>query len=215
MTEPSSAEQHYFRTIEDAFIRLRGAPFLLSPADWRLARGWYEEGVPVEVVCGALQEVFERRAERSEAGKVQSLRYCAAAVEEAWRTRRELGSGGETVENYQMDVAGRLERLAARLPAAQARRDAWVERIRAAGEHAQAAEEALVALDRELVDEHLATLNAAARAELEAAVATSVERLGPLLAADLAATDRARLLRENARRRAGLPLLSLFSPDAR
>ena len=40
---------------------------------------------------------------------------------------------------------------------------------------------------------------------------------GPLrdrLAPEVLAADRERLLRERARRRAGLPLLSLFSPDA-
>jgi hypothetical protein len=215
MAELSNAESRYFRTIEDEFIRLRGSPFLLSAADWRLAQGWYEEGVPIEVVVGALREVFERRAERSEAGIVQSLRYCAAAVNEAWRARRELGVGQEAVEDYKMDVADRLERLADRLPPTLPRRDAWVERIRAAGTHAPTAEKALVELDRELIDGHLATLDALAHAELTAAVDASVERLGPKLADELATEDRARLLRDNARRLAGLPLLSLFSPDAR
>ncbi len=215
MTEPSSAEQRYFRAIEDEFIRLRGSPFLLTAADWRLSRAWFEEGVPVDLVCEALREVFERRAERSEVAKVQSLRYCAAAVEAAWRTRRELGSASAAVEDYQMDVEGRLERLAARLPAALERREEWSARIRAAGRSAREAEQALVELDRELIDEQLAGLDAAERAQLEGAVTASIERLGPKLAADIAAADRERLRRESARRRGGLPLLSLFSPDAR
>jgi len=212
--EPASEELLYFRAIEDAFIRLRGAPFLLSPGDWRLAQGWYARGVPVELVGAALEEVFARRAERGESGKVQSLRYCAAAVEEAWRTRRELSGGRAPDDDYRLDVARRLERLAQRLPATLARRGGWRRRIRAAGVEARSAETALAELDRELMDSHLASLEPAVRAALEAEVEASLARLGPELAAAVAAADRERLVRENARRAAGLPLLSLFSPDA-
>lgn len=205
-------DQEYFLAIEAAFVRLRGTPFLLSPADWRLAQDWHRRGIPLAVVDEALAEVFARRAARGEGAKVQSLRYCRHAVEEAWAARRELGAGAASRGAEPLPVAARLASLAAALPSALS--DAFGPRILGAGTEPAAAEEALAELDRELVG--------AARAELSreeaAAVATEVEaalaRLGERLPVEELAACRSRLLGQAVRRRAGLPLLSLFSPDA-
>lgn len=209
------SEKLYFRAIEDAFIELRGAPFLLSPADWRMVEGWWTEGIPLAVVLSALAEVFARREERGEGRKVQSLRYCAAAVEEAWRRRRELGGARQPVADLELDVAERLERLAARLPIGLARRGDWSRRIRAVGADPRQAEAALAVLDAELLNHCLESLEAAARAEIEAEAANAVAAMAGRMDSRTQAADRRRLVREGARRRAGLPLLSLFSPDAR
>lgn len=214
MTPSTSPEQEYFRQIEDTFIRLRGSPFLLSPSDWRLAQGWYEALIPVEVVCRALETLFEDRAERGTAGKVQSLRYCAAAVETAWRERRELGAAHAGGEAQAMDVEARLARLAQALPTSLPGRDGWAERVLAVGGVAKAAEEDLARLDREMIDASVAGLDAGVRQELEDSVESSLAVLRDRLAPDVLDEDRLRLLRERARRYAGLPLLSLFSPDA-
>jgi hypothetical protein len=208
-------ERRYFRAIEDAFIALRGAPFLLSPADWRLIEGWWTEGIPLEVVLPALSDVFARREERGEGRKVQSLRYCAAAVEEAWRRRRELGGARPPLTDLDLDVGARLERLAARLPRDLDRRQDWSRRILAAGTEARQAEATLAALDAELVAQALAALEPRSRGEIEAAAARAVATLADRTDAPTLEEDRRRLVGEGARRRAGLPLLSLFSPDAR
>lgn len=215
MTPATGEEFEYFRTVEDTFIRLRGTPFLLSPSDWRLATGWYQRGIPVSLVCRALAELFERRAERGEGGKVQSLRYCASAVEDAWRERRELGSENVARQRPAIDVAARLDSLANSLPADLEGLAVWAGRIRAVGEEPKEVERALVVLDSELVDRCVAGLKPASLASLEASVERSLEAVSQRLASDVLAADRERLLREAARRQARLPLLSLFSPDAR
>lgn len=214
MTHKASPEQEYFRQIEDTFIRLRGAPFLLSPGDWRLAQGWYDRLIPVEVVCRALETLFERRAERGAQGKVQSLRYCAAAVESAWRERRELGVAQPVGEKYAMNVEARLAALARALPETLPAREGWVERVSALSGAASAVEDGLARLDRQLIDACVAGLDADVLESLEGLVATSLAPLRDRLAPKVLAADRDRLLRERARRHAGLPLLSLFSPDA-
>src|SRR3954471_18904178 len=93
--EPSHA---YFQAIEEIFVALRGAPLLLSPADWQVSRRWHRDGIPLDLIRSALQEVFARRKERGAKGKISSLRYCAPAVEAAWAERRELTTPGEGAE---------------------------------------------------------------------------------------------------------------------
>ncbi len=88
MEEPASDEEAYATTVEEAFIAERGTPFLLSPKDWALIRGWREAGVPVDTVVRAVRETFERRRARGQAGKISSIAYCANAVEELWEMER-------------------------------------------------------------------------------------------------------------------------------
>ena len=214
MTETASPEHEYFRQIEDTFIRLRGAPFLLSPSDWRLAQTWHDEGIPVDLVCRALETLFQRRSESGREGKVQSLRYCAAAVEDAWRERRELGAVQVEGERYVMDVEARLDALAKALPPSLPAAEDWAARIRSLAGPATEVEEQLAQLDQELIAASLAQLDEKERRELEASVEESLAELRDRLAPEVLADDRRRLLGDRARRRAGLPLVSLFSPDA-
>src|SRR5437763_16109793 len=96
MSEPASApeaedsDHAYFQAIEEIFVELRGAPLLLSPADWQVARRWQREGIPLDLVRSTLEEVFAKRKERGAKGKISSLRYCAPAVEAAWADLRAL-----------------------------------------------------------------------------------------------------------------------------
>ncbi|HXO27368.1 MAG TPA: hypothetical protein VOA80_08500, partial [Thermoanaerobaculia bacterium] len=115
--ENDGLEDHaYFLAIEDHFVRLRGAPLLLSPADWQVARRWHRQGIPLELVRRALEEVFARRRERGAKGRISSLRYCAPAVEAAWTDHSELAAPGARVEAEAFDAASRLAALAAALP---------------------------------------------------------------------------------------------------
>ncbi len=202
----------YFQAIEATFVRLRGSPFLLSPADWRLAQDWHRRGVPLEIVDRALAETFARRAERGLTAKVQSLRYCRRAVEEAWEARRELGIAAPGGRAEPLALASRLRSLAAALPPGT--REAFAPRLLHLGGEAPAIEEGLAALDRELLAAAAATLSDGDRSALEAEVEAGLSALARRLPAAELADCRRRLTAQAVRRRAGLPQLSLFSPDA-
>ena len=62
MDDPELDEAAYATKVEEAFIAERGTPFLVSPKDWTLIRGWREDGVPVDVVVRAVAIVGPRRA---------------------------------------------------------------------------------------------------------------------------------------------------------
>src|SRR5436305_902597 len=109
----------YFQAIEEIFVALRGAPLLLSPADWQVARRWHGEGVPLDVVRSTLEEVFAKRKERGAKGRLSSLRYCAPAVEAAWADLRELSAPARRAEAAALPAApaARPGRAAARAQA--------------------------------------------------------------------------------------------------
>lgn len=212
------ADREYFETIEEEFIRLRGAPLLLSPADWRLADRWRREGVPLSLVLESIRLAFERRAERQVASpaarqrKVNSLRYCRPAVEKAWAEYRELGgASARQPRPAAIDVRARLQALADAIPPATADLERWRQRLLELQGSAPAVEDRLVGLDRELVDRAFELLplpeKETVAAEAEAALGRMASRVDPERLADL----RRRMVRRLVRERLGLPLLSLFA----
>lgn len=208
-------EDHaYFQAVEEIFVRLRGAPLLLSPADWQVARRWHREGIPLDLVRHALEGVFEKRKERGSKGKISSLRYCAPAVEAAWSERRELVAPGERLEAPPFDSSARLQALAAALPAGLAGRDGFTTRIVAISGEPQDIEEQLAVLDRELLKSAEASLDGTGRAEVDAAVEKTLSGLRGRLPAGELESSRERLTWQVLRQRLALPVLSLFSPEA-
>lgn len=214
------SDQEYFQAVEAVFLRLRGSPLLLSPKDWRTAQAWHRQGIPLDVVERALEEVFERRRERGDDRKVSSLRYCAPAVEAWWKRLRELTAPGDrtAVERGEpaLELAPRLEALASALPEELSRRNEVAERIRALAEEddPRRVEEALGALEADLLDALLADLPEDDRAALEGEAEASLASLADRMTREDARRTRDRLMRQKARRRAGLPTLSLFAPEA-
>lgn len=200
----------YFRAIEDAFVRLRGAPLLLSPADFQVAARWQRDGVPLGLVLATLEEVFAKRRERGTRGRINSLRYCAPAVEEAWADVQELqGPARPEDDGAGLDVAERLAALAAALPDGS-EWDAWRSRILALEGAAAEVEEALRGLDGGLVAELDRGLAADERERLSAEVEAIVEGLRDRFPdAELVAL-RGRLFRQRLRKARGVPVLSLF-----
>lgn len=84
-------EAAYFRTIEERFCALRGAPMLLSPRDWALIAEWWAEKVPLLVVLEAVEDVFAARARRGDgADRINSLTYARSEVLRRWRLHREM-----------------------------------------------------------------------------------------------------------------------------
>ncbi|MDX1999007.1 MAG: hypothetical protein SF066_14925 [Thermoanaerobaculia bacterium] len=213
---PASEEHRYFRAIEAVFVDLRGAPLLLSPSDWRVAQGWYRQGIPLDLVTRGLTEIFAKRAERGATGFVSSLRYCARAIEALWAEARELqGAAASRRAEPAFDLEARLGALAAALPADLADRERWAAALEAcAGDGSEATEAALESLDHELLAAVLGDLDGPAREALEAEVEAALARLGDRLAGEDRVRTRERLQRDRVRRRLGLPVLSLFAPEA-
>jgi hypothetical protein len=211
--EPDS-DHAYFQAVEEIFVELRGAPLLLSPADYRVAQRWHREGVPLDLVRRTLEEVFAKRQERGAKGKVNSLRYCAPAVEAAWSDLKELTAPGQRATAPAFEVAPRLAALAAALPASLASREDWADRITGLAGAPQEVEDRLASLDGILLDAAVSSLAAEERADLDEAVEKTLTMLRGRLPADEIETSRARLFRQTLRRRLGLPVLSLFSPEA-
>lgn len=138
----------YFQEIEAHFAHRRGTPFILSAKDWALMQQWAANGIPLPVVIEALDAVFDKREAAGK--KVNSLSYCKHAVKEMWEERKALAVGGEEVVPEE-DPSARLELLAAALEATPA--SAFASRVRelAALRSLPRIEEALMALEEEMI----------------------------------------------------------------
>ncbi|MDX1503376.1 MAG: hypothetical protein R3325_13520 [Thermoanaerobaculia bacterium] len=213
--EGSQEDHAYFQAIEATFLRLRGSPLLLSPADWRVARRWRRAGLPLTLVERTLEEFFAARARRGAEGRVNSLRYCAPAVERAAREWRRLTAPAAAGEPEAFDLERRLSALAEALPAGLRGRSRRAAEIRGLRGEPEEIENRLGELDRALVEEASERLGADERAELEEEAALALTHLGGRLSPEELGRIRERLVRRAVRRRAGLPTLSLFSAEAR
>ena len=177
-------EVAYYRAVEDHFARLRGTPFLFTPKDFALLRGWWSEAVPLAAVMAGIGEVVARRRERGE-DPVSSLAYCRHAVARHVK-RLSVAAVGGTALGAEVDVPARVRSYVAA-----------VERAARSCADSPEVAEALAALARAVttlpVDAPAAALEATA-ASLEAtaldaaAAALSGERRAALLAA-VAATE--------------------------
>lgn len=68
-------------------MRRRGRHLLLSPVDWALVDSWEKRGVPLRIVLGVIDEVFDQiDDDPKRTGSVRSLSYCKDAVENRYRS---------------------------------------------------------------------------------------------------------------------------------
>lgn len=205
----------YFQHLERVFIELRGAPLLLSPADWQVARGWHREGIPLELVEATLREVFERRLAEGKEDRVNSLRYVKSAVTRAWRAQQKLqAAAAPTAPAEAFDLRERLARLARALPDSLPDRASFCEQIQALDGDLETVERGLTELDQALLESAETKLDEAARAAFEKALARTHQSLGVRLPAEELTRADAPLRRHVLRRLLALPVLSLFAAEA-
>lgn len=208
----------YFLAIEEIFLRLRNSATLLPPADYHVALRWHEAGIPLDLIERVLEDVFakwkERGKERGARGKLSSLRYCAPAVEAAWAELRELTAPGERVEAPPFQIPARLRALAAALPESLPGREEIASRITLLAGDPPTVEEKLSDLDNEMLKRAGAALDEAGSAEVEVAVEKTLAGLRARLPVAELDRSRERLRYQILRQRLGLPVLSLFSPEA-
>lgn len=214
-TVDEELEDHpYFKAVEEIFLELRGSPLTLQPSDWHQAARWNQEGIPLDLVREVLAEVFAKRKKRGVKRKVSSLEYCAPAVEKAWRQRQELTGPGRREEAPPFDAGERLRALAAALPENLPGRAELAARMTGLAGDPQAIEEDLARMDREMLTAAAATLGPGPQAEIGTAVMSTLESLSGRLPPEELERSRERLTLQVLRQRLGLPMLSLFSPDA-
>jgi hypothetical protein len=138
----------YFQEIEAHFAHRRGTVFILNAKDFALMQKWAADGVPLPVVIEAIDSVFDKQ--EAQGKKVNSLSYCKHAVKEMWDERKALAVGAEGVAPEE-DPSARLDALASALESTPAA--AFVPRVRelAALRSLPKIEEALMALEEELI----------------------------------------------------------------
>ncbi|MBZ0111537.1 MAG: hypothetical protein K8J08_03680 [Thermoanaerobaculia bacterium] len=220
-----TSRREYFQAIEELFIDLRGAPLLLSPADWQVAKKWHGEGIPLATVEEAVREIFARRDERRDGDRINSLRYCKSAVEKAWHDLQEIrgpglhaqsqhaggeGPGGSLMSSPQTSLSDRLLRLADSLPASLTDREIWQNRITELTGDVDAIEKELVRLDHRLLEELEGNLSDAERRRLCEEVERALDRVRSRLAVAELNALRNRLMRQRIRKELEVPMLSLI-----
>ncbi|HUX07557.1 MAG TPA: hypothetical protein VMX35_09620 [Acidobacteriota bacterium] len=77
----------YFLKIEALFSALRGRSLLLSPADYQLAKGWFDRGVPLSCVLRGIRNAYFKKLAESEEPdeEVRNLSWCRWAVQREWK----------------------------------------------------------------------------------------------------------------------------------
>lgn len=206
--------QAYFEAIERVFVRLRGAPLLLSPTDWQVAKGWFEARIPLGLVQESIELVFARREERGAQGRIQSLRYCEEEVRRAWDEARKLEAGGFRKTAVVMDVNARLSALAGALPAGLPDGDRWRSRIMQLSGSADEVELGLAEMDSDLLEAAERALDSSDRDRLASRAERALASLRDRVPETEIESARDRVRRGVLRELAHLPLLSLFSPEA-
>jgi len=83
----------YYQAIAREFLRLRGAPFFLSPRDLAVVAGWEEEGIPLEVVLEGIGRVFEAGRAPARSRKGFTLAHCRAQVRKAMAQHVDRAAG--------------------------------------------------------------------------------------------------------------------------
>ena len=201
----------YFLEIEGHFALRRNTPFILSAKDWALMKGWQEDGIPLPVVIEAIDLVFERNETSGRKKTISSLSYCKHAVKELWEERRDLYIGDSAVSPEE-SFEPLLDALATAVGSAPfADADAYAQRVRelVREKSVPKVEEALIELERELIEHILTTMPTDDAASLRAAVAKALGDTSKLDEKTRARTEEANL-RRLLRERFALPRLSLF-----
>ena len=73
----SFIEKHnlnYLTAVEQFFLGLKGSGLALSAADYHLINEWEKRGIPLEVLCRAIERGFKRHREDSRDPRI-SLSY--------------------------------------------------------------------------------------------------------------------------------------------
>ena len=237
---PGVAPDDYFRAIEEAFGRRRGAPLLLSPRDWALIGEWQRRGIPLRIVLQGVDNCFDAFERRSPgARRINSLGYCRQevlslfelylglhGVPEATPAGDAPASAASSATRVVSRHLGRLARRAkqAMAFASSAHHDALVgalaeaaaemrrmgKLLRSAQALPPSLEDDLARLDAALLEAARAALGSEETARIEQEADAALGAAGERMSAAARATTRRTAAARLLRRRCHLPRLTLF-----
>lgn len=236
MSGPSEPDPFY-RAVEEAFVRRRGAPLLLSPRDWALIGTWKEGGVPLRIVLQGIDNVFDAWERRSalapRARRINGLAYCRQEVQSlhdlyrmlhapaAGRPEGSPGAGpllalhlGRLLRSVRLAMAAASEAGRDRLVGALAATAAELRRQRKEAKSGAlppaAIEAVLERLDAGLLAAGRETLGGEEVRAFEKEAGEGLEPMRARMNAEALASTRAAFLARALRRRLALPRLTLF-----
>lgn len=195
---------NYFTEIERFYQSKRESFTLLSTLDWVLIENWKEQGIPLEIVLKGMDRAFSR-ARR----KINSLAYCAKAVEEICEEQKELAVEAPALPDFQTDeVAKYLNDLARQVEPthsgiAQSIRSIDLRDLRAA-------EQSLSGLEEKLIAWLKVTTDDATMMEVRRDVDGELSPFRSTMTTPQLAMIEQQLWRRKLLERFGLPRLSLF-----
>ena len=206
--EEAIADENYYQTIETHFIDLRGSPLFMTPAEWFLVSQWEAEGIPLDVVKGAIDRVFERP---TKSGRPRKLGFCRQAVRAAFRDFREIQLGtNRQASETEPDSSSHLRALSEALVDAYPDIARRLDELRASPQSPTALEETLEALDLEMIQAAEDGLDPHARAALENEASRSLESYRERMPEEVYRSAVTSAYRKRLRRSLELPLLSLW-----
>lgn len=73
------SNSNYLSEVAELFLKRRGSTLGLSPLDWELIANWERAGIPLRIVCRAIDDVFDKyyMQPKSKQRPVKSIAYCA------------------------------------------------------------------------------------------------------------------------------------------
>lgn len=92
MTEPYSEwlsqapdrELDYYRAIEEHLAQKGGFPWIIRGKDWMIARSWYEQGIPLNLIFRTIDEFYTR----CPSDAPLFLGFLDPAIRRAWKSQR-------------------------------------------------------------------------------------------------------------------------------
>jgi hypothetical protein len=90
--------EEYFQKIESLFAALRGRGILLSPADYQLARNWYDKGISLSCVLRGIRAAFYKKISEGDdiEEEIISLAWCKWAVNQEWKEYKSISPGEDS-----------------------------------------------------------------------------------------------------------------------
>jgi hypothetical protein len=212
----------YYTEVEAHFVSRRGSPLFITPSEWDLVWRWEQLGIPLPVVKEGIDRVFDRPRTLL---KPRRLGYCRQTVEAAFRRFREARAGERNAGAPEVTAAessgrARLEEIASRLrqvaancsAPAVARAGDQVELLRGGVDQSPGeVEEALSAIDRDLVRICEALLDHASLKELRGDAERTLESYRERMPEKVYQAAVESAYRKRLRRKLGLPTLSLYA----